>query len=225
MCDSSWLLVLSLFCFSSGCICFADDSCFLNLLRILVSQGPSVYNRSDLLKWLTVGCYSAKVENRTWVCTVVSATVLSKTSYIQLWFLFLNLLRSSVLYRTIATITAAKLANWSVLKYNKPSYWEATHLQWALSALWVLEIVFVTPEWHRKVSVGTFYLTAVALLPRVNGLLCIIIINLSTTLVFHTGTHCRRLSTSHPTIFCACNSQCTKDMLLIIQTICLHGHK
>lgn len=175
--------------FSSGSICFADDLCFLNLLRILVSQGLSVYNRSELLKWLTVGCYSAKVENRTWVCMVVGATVLSKTSYIQLWFLFLNLFRSSVLYRTIATITAAKLANWSVLKYNKPSYCEAKHLQWPLSALWVLEIVFVSPEWYCKVSVGTFYLTAVALLPWVNGLLCIIIINLCTTLVFHTGTH------------------------------------
>lgn len=42
---------------------------------------------------------------------------------------------------------------------------------------------------------GTFHLTAVSLLLSVNRSFCIVIINSSTTRVFHMVTHCRRMHT------------------------------
>lgn len=67
----------------------------------------------------------------------------------------------------------------------------------------------ICASWLVSQSAVTFYLTAVSLLPWVNRLFCIVIINPSTTWVFHMGTSCRTCTLlMWHTMFCAWNRQC-----------------
>lgn len=129
------------------------------------------------LSWLVVGW--SKITGRGCACLFIKKVLNSS-----LELLFLTILKSLPHYHTTTTTTimAVKLAycsKGSRLKQNSDIKLHCEGL-----------CVKLPLDRFNKVNVGTFHFTAVCLLPSVSRSFCIVIINPSTSRIFHIATHC-----------------------------------